>query len=126
MQTSLLINQGDSKWKLSALPIDAQFAPVFGTLINDYNGDGLEDIILIGNDFSAEEINGQYDALNGLMLKGDGKGGFYKIDNTFKVKGDGKGLAEMIVQKNTPLILAAQNNDQLLSFFTNKNSLEYL
>jgi hypothetical protein len=120
MQTSLLINQGDSKWKLSALPIDAQFAPVFGTLINDYNGDGLEDIILIGNDFSAEEINGQYDALNGLMLKGDGKGGFYKIDNTFKVKGDGKGLAEMIVQKNTPLILAAQNNDQLLSFFTNK------
>jgi hypothetical protein len=120
MQTSVLINQGDSKWKLSALPIDAQFAPVFGTLINDYDGDGLEDIILIGNDFSAEEINGQYDAFNGLVLKGDGKGGFYKEDNAFKVKGDGKGLAEMIVQKNTSLIIAAQNNDQLLSFLNSE------
>jgi hypothetical protein len=120
MQTSVLINQVDSKWKLNALPIDAQFAPVFGTLINDYDGDGLEDIILIGNDFSAEEINGQYDAFNGLVLKGDGKGGFYKKDNTFKVKGDGKGLAEMIVQKNTSLIIAAQNNDQLLSFLNSK------
>ncbi len=120
MQTSLLINQGDSKWKLSPLIIEAQFAPVFGTLINDYDGDGLEDIMLIGNDFSTEEINGQYDAFNGLVLKGNGKEGFSKIENGFKVKGNGKGLAEMIVQKNASLIVGAQNNGPLVSFFINK------
>lgn len=122
MQSSLLINQGDSKWKLSPLIVEAQFAPVFGTLINDYDGDGLEDIILIGNDFSAEEINGQYDAFNGLLLKGDGKGSFYKIENGFKVKGNGKGLAEMIVKKNASLIVATQNNAPLLAFSINKKN----
>jgi hypothetical protein len=40
----------------------------------EYDGDGNDDLLLIGNDYSAEVINGRYDAFNGLMLKGNGKG----------------------------------------------------
>ena len=31
---------------------------------------------LAGNDFGTEVTNGRYDAMNGLVLSGDGKGNF--------------------------------------------------
>jgi hypothetical protein len=112
-QTVSLINLGNQPWKVTPLCMEAQFAPVFGILVNDYDGDGNKDVLLSGNFYGAEVINGQYDAFKGLYLKGTGKGDFSVRDHDFQVHGDGKGLAEIMSKNNTPVILAALNNDSL-------------
>jgi hypothetical protein len=76
LQTSYLQNLGGGRFRLTALPLPAQFAPVFGMLANDYDGDGNLDVLLTGNSYATEVQTGRYDALPGLFLKGDGKGNF--------------------------------------------------
>lgn len=111
--TAILRNNGTQPWQLTPLCTEAQFAPVFGIVVNDFTADGIEDVLLTGNFYGAEVINGQYDAFKGLLLQGKEKGGFITRDDLFRVEGDAKGLAEIMVRGNTPLILAALNNDSL-------------
>jgi hypothetical protein len=46
---------------------------------NDYNGDGNLDLLISGNFYATEVVAGQYDALDGLYLQGDGRGNFYPV-----------------------------------------------
>lgn len=114
-QSAMVQNNGDKPWSISPLCIEAQFAPVFGILVNDYDADGFEDILLSGNFYGTEVINGQYDAFKGLFLRGNGRGNFKVKENGFCIEGDGKGLAEILRVNNTPIILAALNNDSLVA-----------
>jgi hypothetical protein len=113
--SSLLISNAKGGWDLRPLAVEAQFAPVFGSLIGDYDADGRDDILLIGNDYSAEVINGRYDAFDGLMLKGDGSGNFKPVASDFFVGGDGKSLVEMLSASNERIILASQNNGPVIA-----------
>ncbi|KIC94207.1 RNA-binding protein [Flavihumibacter solisilvae] len=114
-QTVQLVNNGDKPWTIHPLCVEAQFAPIFGILVNDFDTDGFDDVLLTGNFYGAEVINGQYDAFKGLFLKGKPGGGFTVAANDFRMEGDGKGLAEILV-KNRSLVLAATNNDTLSVF----------
>lgn len=114
-QSVLLQNNADQPWIISPLCVEAQFAPVFGILINDYDADGFEDILLTGNFYGSEVINGQYDAFKGLFLQGNGHGNFKIKENGFRIEGDGKGLAEILRKNNSLIILAALNNDSLVA-----------
>ncbi|MEO7120796.1 MAG: VCBS repeat-containing protein, partial [Ginsengibacter sp.] len=69
-------NLGNGKFKMHPLPAMAQMAPVFGMIVDDFNNDGNLDVLLCGNDFGNEVRDGRYDAMNGLLLLGDGKGNF--------------------------------------------------
>lgn len=111
-QSSVIINNGANSWTVTPLPIEVQFAPVFGVLVKDYDSDGLTDVLLAGNAYGAEVINGRYDAFKGLFLKGKGNGEFNVRENLFRVDGDVKWLSEIRV-KNESIILAALNNDSL-------------
>ncbi|MEJ7588233.1 MAG: VCBS repeat-containing protein [Ferruginibacter sp.] len=70
---SYIENLGNSKFKLHALPVMAQLAPLYGMTTDDFNQDGNLDVAVNGNDFGTEVSNGRYDALNGLVMLGDGK-----------------------------------------------------
>jgi hypothetical protein len=66
-----------------------------------------------------EPGGGRHDALNGLLLKGNGKGDFTSTtiaESGFFVKGDAKGLATIHTARNEDLLLATQNQDSLLVF----------
>ena len=54
----------------------AQEAPVNSVLYADVNGDGKADLIIGGNEYEASVMTGRYDASYGLVLEGDGKGGW--------------------------------------------------
>jgi hypothetical protein len=69
---------GNGKFKLHALPALAQMAPIMGIVTDDFNNDGNLDILFSGNDFGNEVTDGRYDAMNGLVLSGDGKGNFMR------------------------------------------------
>ena len=112
---SYLENLGNGKFKLSQLPRFAQTAPIYGTLIGDYNDDGNLDILAVGNFFSGEVFAGRYDASIGWFMEGDGKGNFKNVnvtDSGFYVQEDAKGLANLFLGEKE-LIITGINNKEL-------------
>jgi hypothetical protein len=114
--TSCLMNHGNNGWELKPLPMEAQFAPIFGILTGDYTGDGRADLLLSGNCYAPDVLTGRYDASQSVVLKGDDKGNFKPIhpqESGLCIMGDAKGLAELITADGHVLVLAAQNDDTL-------------
>lgn len=75
-ESVMLVNNNNKGFTIKKLPPRAQFAPIYGTVVLDYNNDGNLDVILSGNSLSPQIEMGHEDALNGLVLEGDGKGNF--------------------------------------------------
>lgn len=103
-------------------PPEAQLAPIFASLATDLNDDGLDDILLVGNDRSFEVINGPVDAFNGLCLISQADGSFTPQHGGLSVPGDGKALGKLRAGKAGTLILASQNNGPLLCFALRSSS----
>jgi enediyne biosynthesis protein E4 len=121
--TCWIENKGDMQFALHHLPSQTQWAPVYGIVLNDFNADGNIDIALNGNEFSMAPSLGKYDAFNGLILQGDGKGNFMPLSilqSGFYVPGNGKALVQLVVN-NKSAIVAAQNSDYLKLFHNKIN-----
>ena len=71
----VFLNRGDH-FEARRLPIEAQFAPAFGVSVADFDGDGNEDVFLAQNFFGVDAETSRHDAGSGLVLLGDGRGGF--------------------------------------------------
>ena len=112
-------NMGDGTFTVNALPLEVQFAPVFGMLADDFNNDGNPDLLIAGNSYSFNVDDGQIDAGTGLYLQGDGKGGFQLLPGRisgFFADGDVKGIAELALENGNTLIMVAQNSSRLIAF----------
>ena len=72
----------DNRFTAVPLPDEAQFAPAFGTGVADFDGDGREDIFLAQNFFATNPDTSRCDAGRGLVLRGDGSGGFHPLTGT--------------------------------------------
>jgi len=117
--TSYLENKGNGHFILHPLPVQAQFAPVFGMMAYDINKDGNLDIILNGNDNGCEILSGNQDALNGLVLQGNGKGDFLPMSlrrSGIFIPGNGRALSRLVDGKGRSLLLASQNKGTLKCF----------
>ncbi|MEM6800570.1 MAG: VCBS repeat-containing protein, partial [Bacteroidota bacterium] len=62
-------NEG-GKFRLEALPQEAQFSPIYAVEIGDFDQDGQQDLLLGGNFYRSKPEIGIYDASYGLLLKG--------------------------------------------------------
>jgi hypothetical protein len=118
-KTGFIKNLGNGKFEMHPLPALAQLAPVYGMVVDDFNGDGNLDVLLSGNDFGTEVTNGRYDALNGLLLNGDGKGAFIPqsiAQSGVFIPGDAKALVKLRGDNNNYLVAASQNAGPLKLF----------
>ncbi len=91
METTLFISQPDGKLGVKPLPIQAQYAPVNTITVLDCNADGNLDVLLCGNNSHAKLRLGKFDANSGVLLAGDGDGGFRYIGQAvsgFNLRGD--------------------------------------
>jgi enediyne biosynthesis protein E4 len=114
--TSYIENRGGGEFSIRPLPLAAQFSPVYGTLIDDFDADGNLDLLLSGNCYAAEVSTGNYDAGVGLYLKGDGKGNFSPlspVQSGFYSDGDAKGLVKLAIGDEADLIVAGNNSGKL-------------
>lgn len=121
LSTSVLINQGNGKFEVRTLPIEAQAAPMYGIEITDFDGDGHPDILLGGNLYRTKPEVGRYDASYGVYLRGDGKGGFtYVPANQSGIRIEGEVRDIMTVKsKQGDLLLVSRNNDAVVAFKKN-------
>jgi hypothetical protein len=126
--SSLLINTGKGNFELRALPWEAQLAPIFGITTTDYDHDGKLDILLTGNFFDVLPELGRYDANDGLVLKGTGKGSngepqFVAVkpaQSGFSVTGQVRRMRKARTSNGRELIILAKNKDKTQVFELNK------
>lgn len=119
LQSCYLRNDGGGKFTMIPLPAEAQFSVLNGMLADDFDGDGNLDVLLSGNDHGTEVSIGRYDALNGLLLKGDGKGNFKSLsilESGIYIPGDGKALVKLLSSSGNYLVAATQNRGPLKLF----------
>ena len=113
-----LENQGNNKFKSTLLPILAQTSKVMTLFLDDYDGDGIKDVIIGGNFYGSNMYQARYDASYGLILKSDGKGNFKTIIPTQSgliLEGEVRDIQKITVNK-LPYYLVARNNNSLQIF----------
>ncbi len=120
LQSCVFVNKGDGSFDISPLPVQAQSAPMYGLLTLDINEDGNIDLLTTGGTYSNHYEYGSIDALQGLLLVGNGDGSFKAIPTTksgFQISKAGRALSLIYHNKSAhPLILAATNNGPLEVF----------
>lgn len=119
LKSCFLRNDGNGKFTLIPLPIEAQFSALDGMTTGDFDGDGNLDVVINGNDYGTDVAIGRYDALNGLMLKGDGNGNFKALSimqSGIYIPGNGKALVKLRDAKGDLLLAASQHKDSLKVF----------
>ncbi len=117
-------NDGGGKFTLIPLPLMAQLSALNGMIADDFDGDGNLDVAINTNDFGTDLTSGRYDALNGLLLKGDGKGGFTPqsiLESGIFIPGDGKALIKLRGKNGKYLLAASQNRGPLKVFELKKD-----
>jgi hypothetical protein len=119
LESVYLRNDGKGKFTMIPLPIEAQISQLCGMSVDDFDGDGNLDVVMNGNDYGTELTTGRYDAFNGLMLKGDGKGNFKPLtilQSGIYIPGNGKALVKLTGAHGKYLLAASQNRDAMKIF----------
>src|SRR5436189_6154722 len=78
--SSVAWNNGNGTFTLRPLAVEAQFAPVYASLAEDFDRDGRVDLLLGGNFYGVPPVLGRYDASYGTLLRGAGGRSFQNVD----------------------------------------------
>ncbi|MGP1992373.1 VCBS repeat-containing protein [Zobellia laminariae] len=118
-ESAFIENLGNGKFKVKALPIEAQLAPIHAIQVMDINADGNLDVLLAGNDYSWDASVGNHDAGIGLSLIGDGNGAFTpQMGNAtgFFVDSDARAIQIIKGASGEPILLVSSNSGVLKAF----------
>lgn len=125
LASGILINQGGT-FLFKPLPTLAQVAPIFGSALQDFDGDGIVDLCVAQNFYGPEPKTGRFDGGVSLFLKGDGAGGFtalWPLESGILVPGDAKGLATLDLNNDgRPDLLITQNAGPLVAYENQGNA----
>ncbi|GAB3271779.1 VCBS repeat-containing protein [Larkinella harenae] len=119
-QQSMLLENTGGRFRLKPLPALAQWGPIQDFWVEDVDQDGHLDVLAVGNALDAESVAGQYDALTGVVLKGDGKGNFRPLlfpQSGFLADGDCKSVIGLN-GRGKRLFLVSTNQGALKVFGT--------
>ncbi|MBR9773543.1 MAG: VCBS repeat-containing protein [Cytophagales bacterium] len=125
LRTVYLENKGN-KLENHDLPVEAQFAPVYGIVVMDFDGDGNLDFILGGNQNTARLRLGMIDANFGQVYLGNGKGEFTHVSPSvsgLNFVGDVKSI-EIIDLSHLKVLLVGVNNQGIEAYVVNKSLSE--
>jgi hypothetical protein len=120
----VLLNRGD-RFEARPMPDSAQFAPAFGIVAADFDGDSHEDLFLSQNFFAVQPTTSRNDAGVGLLLLGDGKGGLFPrlpSESGIAVFGEQRGAAAADFDHDGRVDLAVTQNCAPTRLFRNKSS----
>lgn len=110
-------NLGDATFKSMQLPNEAQLSSINSILVDDYDLDGHNDILVAGNLFTSEAETPRNDASIGLLILGN-REGFLPVslkESGFLARGDVKKMRKVNIDGKRHILLA--NNDDFLEVF---------
>ena len=95
LSSMVFLNRG-GRLDARPLPAEAQWSPVFGLSVGDFDGDGHEDLFLAQNYSGNDLETPRSDAGRGLWLRGNGRGEFQSVpgqESGVAAYGDQRGSA---------------------------------
>lgn len=113
--TTYFENQ-NGKFIAHELPTAAQLSTCNHIEAGDFNTDGKQDLLMVGNSYLSEVESGRYDASDGTLLLGDGKGGFTEMVNRqsgFWAEKEARDLAVLKLANGKKRFLVANNHDKV-------------
>jgi hypothetical protein len=117
----LMINE-NGKLRISKLPVDVQVSVINSLIVDDFDGDGIKDILVAGNKFDTEVETTPADGSPGFFMKGLGGLKFKTLkpeQSGFFVPYNVKDM-QPLHTINGRSILVSSNNDALRSFVVRK------
>ena len=114
---------GAPHFEFVPLPRFAQIAPINALVVHDVDGDGALDIVGVGNHFGPEPSTGRFDGGLGVVLRGDGRGGFVPVPphrSGLLVPGDARAAALVPLDGGKRLGVAVARCDGPVLFFTTR------
>jgi hypothetical protein len=108
---------------MHALPLEAQYAPVYAIATEDVNGDGKKDILLAGNNTWTRIKFGRYSANHGVLLLGDGKGNFAYVPqwrSGLQLRGNVRGIQKIKTSNNNTEFILGVNDSPATILDLNK------
>ncbi|MEM9647353.1 MAG: VCBS repeat-containing protein [Bacteroidota bacterium] len=109
LATTYFENDGRGSFSIKELPKIVQASSINDIFINDIDGDGHLDALLVGNNFEISTQLGRLDALHGLYLKNDGNGNLLWKEN-LNVSGAARKIEQLTI-KGKPYFVVTRNND---------------
>ena len=119
LENMVLINDGSGNFKSSPLPPESQLFPVYAMATDDFDHDGIKDILLGGNLSRAKPETGIYSAGHGLFLKGSGNGNWLAVpadSSGFFTRGEIRDFR--IIKINGKSVISVARNNENLHFYT--------
>ena len=119
----LLLNEGNGKFKKIELPKMLQTMPILDSDTYDFNDDGFEDIIVVGNIFNTEVETPRLDNAYGLVLLSNKKNGYHIIGPEITglyTNGNSKSVKIIKPENGNNFIIIANNNGESQIFDINQ------
>ncbi|MFS4467908.1 VCBS repeat-containing protein [Maribacter sp. 2210JD10-5] len=116
---SVVLINDNGRLIMKRLPIEAQFSTINGIVVDDFNKDGIKDIVIAGNKFEVEIETTRADASIGLVLLGtvsDNYKVLTYIESGFFVPYNVKNLEKIKLNSGRNAILTAINDDEIKLF----------
>jgi hypothetical protein len=114
LSTIYLENQGSAGLIKKTLPIEAQYAPIYAITSIDANGDGKKDLVIAGNNTWTRIKFGHFNANNGMLLLGNGKGNFQyspQWESGLNIRGNVRSLEKISTEEDNGDLLIFGIND---------------
>jgi enediyne biosynthesis protein E4 len=119
--SSYIIWNRGSTFEWQKLPAVVQNAPIKAALSHDFDGDGILDLLLAGNDFTFDVSTGNMAANKGVLLKGMGNEQFDWIPYRQSGWATEGMVSQLLLLPGTPgLVIAGINRNQLKTFVIKK------
>ncbi len=112
-RSGIFINNESQGFSFSPFDNHVQQSPINSILYEDFNNDGIKDLLLAGNNHHAEVETTRSDAGIGSLLIGHKQGTFKYMPNTetgLYLDGDIRDI-DLIKTKNNMLLVVSNNND---------------
>jgi enediyne biosynthesis protein E4 len=119
LSSSVIFNNGDGTYSVQPLPDEVQFSPIRSILVQDFDGDGREDLLLTGNFAGTKPEEGRYDANSGLLIKVDADRKFRVLSpqqSGLDIRGVVNGTAVLRGPNGKKRVVFARNNETLLIY----------
>ena len=108
----ILLNKGDGQFELKELPNLLNTMPVLDTAKFDFNKDGFEDLVVVGNLYNTEVETPRLDNPFGLVLLSNGKDNYEVLGpevTGLYISGNAKSV-EIVEQTGEPMVIIACND----------------
>ena len=114
MASGYIINENGKLGKFIEFPNDFQLSPIMSFLDEDFNKDGKNELLTVGNFYDLNTYHGIFNSFNGFLLE-KGKPLMYKSASDFGLDLYKYQLRKVlsVKMKNFELLIAMPNNDSL-------------